>query len=202
VTVPQSQPELADVRAARALATLAGICAELASARPLETSIERVLGTVRETLGADECAVWLHTPQGLSRGWGSGTTTASESEVRGGIIAGASATTAGALEVTPIALGERRVGALATRVAHVPLAEERQLLRALGDVLAPELAHAERSRQLEVEIASRTRELASRIGFVLTVHSLSFYDGILPEMNPSRFPDPRESKTPSLGVCP
>jgi two-component system, NtrC family, sensor kinase len=159
VTAPQSPPELVDARAARALATLAGICAELASARPLETSIERVLGTVRETLGADECTVWLHTPQGLSRGWGSGTSSATESEVRAGITAGASATSAGALEVTAIALGERRVGALATRVAHVPLAEERQLLRALADLLAPEFAHAERSRQLEVEIASRTAEM-------------------------------------------
>jgi two-component system NtrC family sensor kinase len=159
VIPPTNVPDHSADRSAVALATLAGICAELASARPFDTSIERVLGTVRDALQAEECSVWLHTPRGVGRGWGSGAQRVTEAEVRAGMAAGVTATGPGAAEIVPIVLGERRVGALALRVTRLPMAEERQLLVAFANLLAPELAHAERSRQLEVEVAARTTEI-------------------------------------------
>ena len=148
---------LAEERATRALSILAGFSAELASARPLESSIERLLASVREAVGAREAAVWLHTPQGLQRGWSSGGAGISEAEVRVGLAAGG--TVAAGPHVQPIALGERRVGALALRLTRPLEAEDRLLIGALANLFAPELDHAERSRRLEVEVASRTAEI-------------------------------------------
>ena len=56
-------------------------------------------------------------------------------------------------------LGPRRLGALALRLVRPLEVEDSLLLTALANILAPELAHAERSRQLEVEVASRTQEI-------------------------------------------
>ena len=147
-------------RAARALAVLAGFSAELASSRPLESSIERILASLRGAVGASEAAVWLYTPQGLARGWHSGPAAATEAEVRAGLAFGA--TNDGApsgLRVEKIVLGERRVGVLVVRVEGELGDEHQLLLTALANLFAPELAHAERSRQLEVEVAARTAEI-------------------------------------------
>ena len=149
----------ADGRAARALATLAGVTVELASARPLESSIERILDTLCATFESPECALWMHTPQGLRRGWGSGAATYSEAQVRAALTGGDDLDAPPDLRVVPIVLGHRRLGALALRLARDLEAEEQLLLASLANVLAPELAHAERSRQLEVEVASRTAEI-------------------------------------------
>ncbi|MBK7908367.1 MAG: PAS domain-containing protein [Gemmatimonadetes bacterium] len=156
MTTPPTLPTDADARAARALRALAGISAELASARALETSIERMLTTVRELVEASETAVWLHAPQGIIRGWTSGGTSITEAEVRVGLAAGG---VPGGPHIEPIVLGERRVGVLALRLTRPLASEERLLVTALANLLAPELTHAERSRQLEVEVASRTAEI-------------------------------------------
>lgn len=151
--------ETSEGRAARALSALAGISAELASARALETSIERALETLRGALTATEASLWLHAPQGLVRGWGAGPSEITEPQVRAGLRLGDPLGVAPGLEVSPIILGDRRVGALAVRLARALGDEEQQLLAALANLLAPALAHAERSRQLEVEVASRTAEI-------------------------------------------
>ncbi len=157
MTTPTSSPIIAEDRATRVLSALAGITAELASSRALESSIERVLGTVRGVLGATEADVWLHTPNGLLRGWSSGGTGITEAEVRVGLAAAGGV--ARGPHIEPITLGDRRVGAIALRLTRALEPEERLLVTALANLLAPELAHAERSRQLEVEVASRTAEI-------------------------------------------
>ena len=149
----------AEARASRALSALAGISAELASARSLESSVERALGTLRTFLDAAEVSLWLHVPQGLTRGWSAGDEATTEDEVRAGLRLGDALTVVRDFEVAPIILGDRRVGALAVRTTRPLGDEERLLLTALANLLAPELAHAERSRQLEVEVASRTAEI-------------------------------------------
>jgi two-component system NtrC family sensor kinase len=146
-------------RATRALSALAGISAELASARALEQTIDRALGTLRSFLDAAEVGLWLHVPQGLARGWTAGEPVTSEEDVRRGLRLGDTLSVIRELEVAPIILGDRRVGALAVRTTRELQAEEHQLLTALANLLAPELAHAERSRQLEVEVAARTAEI-------------------------------------------
>jgi two-component system NtrC family sensor kinase len=141
-----------------ALATLERISAELASARALEASIARVLAMLREALGASELSLWLHAPTGLVRGWGDGPATLDEGAVTAALAASGRGGPAAAA-VLPVVLGERRVAALAWR-AGAPLdAEQALLASAVANILAPELAHAERSRQLEVEVATRTAEI-------------------------------------------
>jgi len=159
VTTPASPDSAREGRAARALSALAGISAELASARALESTVDRALGTLRAFLEAQQVSLWLHTPQGLALTFTAGEDTTSEDDVRKGLRLGDSLQVVRDLEVAPIILGDRRVGALVVRTARALGDEERMLLTALANLLAPELAHAERSRQLEVEVAARTAEI-------------------------------------------
>ncbi|HRQ79245.1 MAG TPA: ATP-binding protein [Gemmatimonadaceae bacterium] len=157
---PEESPESArEGRAARALSALAGISAELASARALESTVDRALGTLRAFLEAQQVSLWLHAPQGLALTFAAGEDTTTEEDVRKGLRLGDTLQVVRDLEVAPIILGDRRVGALAVRTARALGDEERMLLTALANLLAPELAHAERSRQLEVEVAARTAEI-------------------------------------------
>ncbi len=149
----------ADGRAARALAALAGISAELASARALEATVARALETLRVFLGAREVSLWLHVPAGLTRAWNAGDAVTTEGRVRDALRLGDALAVVPELEVAPIILGDRRVGALAVATTRAPNDEERMLLATLANLFAPELAHAERSRQLEVEVAARTAEI-------------------------------------------
>lgn len=151
--------ETLEGRASRALQALAGIAADLASAGALEASLERVLDTLRRLVEADEVALWLQAPQGLSRGWGAGVEGISDADVRRAILQGDAPAEAPDLAFAPIRLGERRVGVLTVRLTRPLADEERTLLAAVADLLAPELTHAERSRQLEVEVAARTAEI-------------------------------------------
>ena len=151
--------ESSDERATRALGTLAAISAELASARPLEAIIDRILGTITSVTDAAEVGVWLHTPNGMTLAWGRGTRVLTEQEIRNGLPGATEKQSRNDLRLEGIVFGERRVGALALRTTRILEPEERLLLSALANLLAPELAHAERSRQLEVEVASRTAEI-------------------------------------------
>lgn len=151
-------------RATRALVSLAWATTQLAASRSTDAGIERILANVRKTLLADEVAVWTHGPEGLRRSWGDGVMRTPEDEVRAGLAevdAGperGAAPSAG-VTVIPILRGDRRVGALVVRVPRGLDTEERLLTSALTSLLALELTHAERSRQLEVEVASRTDEI-------------------------------------------
>ena len=145
--------------AGRVLTALAGISAELSSARSLESTLEQALGTLRTFLGAAEVSLWLHVPGGLSRAWGAGPEMVAADDVRRLLGPGDSPTVIRDVEVAPIVLGDRRFGALIVRLLRPLDAEERLLLSTLANLLAPELAQAERSRQLEVEVAARTAEI-------------------------------------------
>lgn len=146
-------------RASRALSALLGISAELASARSLESTLERALATLRNFLGAAEVSLWLHVPGGLTRGWSAGPEMVTADQVRNALGHSDALTITRDMEIAPIVLGDRRVGALVVRLLRPLDAEERLLLSTLANLLAPELAQAERSRQLEVEVASRTAEI-------------------------------------------
>lgn len=159
VTLPSPAEHPPEDRATRALSALVGISAVLASDRALEHAIERALGTLRGFLEADEVSLWLQVPGGLTRGWGDGEERVTADEIRAvlGLIPGVRS--APSLLVAPIQLGSRRLGALAVRYRRPLDDEEVMLLTALANLLAPELAQAERSRQLEVEVAARTAEI-------------------------------------------
>ena len=141
----------------RALDALAAIIAEFNAARPLETSIAVALDALRGGIEAAECSLWLHTADGLVRTWVAGESLSTESAVDAA-LADASGTS-GPVRAVRVAAGDRRVGALVVGIARPLSGEECLLVTAVANLLAPELAHAERSRQLEVEVAARTVEI-------------------------------------------
>lgn len=140
----------------RALDALATVIAEFNAARPLETSIAVALDALRQSLDARECSLWLHTADGLVRTWVAGDAQAAEAAVAAALASGDEADGVRAAAVTG---ADRRVGALVVRLGRRIRGEEGTLLSAVANLLAPELAHAERSRQLEVEVAARTAEI-------------------------------------------
>ena len=139
------------------LPALADIIAELASNRPLEQSILHAIESLRRVLGAEEVAIWLYAPDGLVRAWGVGDAGMTVGEVDAVMLL--PKRPPGAIIVARIASGDRKAGALAIRLTRELTSEERVLVTAVANLLAPELAHAEKSRQLEVEVEARTAEI-------------------------------------------
>jgi len=139
---------------ARALEALHGIIADLAAERTLEASIGSALEALRAVLGADEAAIWMSSADGVVRAWGAGTAgisadelgdfTAEEWRPEDGIVA------------ARIVAAEKRSGVLVTRIPRLLAPEEQLLITAVANLLGPELAHAEKSRRLEVEVEVRT----------------------------------------------
>lgn len=140
----------------RALDALVAVIAEFNAARPLETSIAVALDALRRSLDARECSLWLHTADGLVRTWVAGEAQATEEAVIAALTVADEVEGVRAVAVTGV---DRRVGALVVRLGRAMQGEEEILLSAVANLLAPELAHAERSRQLEVEVAARTAEI-------------------------------------------
>jgi two-component system NtrC family sensor kinase len=139
----------------RALATLTQVIAELASPKPLEQSILAALRQLSEELESRETAIWLHEPDRLVRAWGVGEALMTASAV---LEAVADSVGAGLL-VEQIASGAHRIGVLALRLSRPLNPQERLMLTGVANLLAPELAHAEKSRQLEVEVEARTADI-------------------------------------------
>ncbi len=151
-----TDPTTSTVPTPRALDALAAVIAEFNVSRPLETSLAVALDTLCRSVDARECSLWLHTADGLVRTWAAGEPQASEASVNASLADGQEAQGVRAVRVTA---GDRRVGALVLRFGRPVRDEEVLLLNAVANLLAPELAHAERSRQLEVEVAARTAEI-------------------------------------------
>lgn len=139
------------------LAALADIASRLASELSLDEVLPSVLEEVRRVLGADECALWLRSPDGLERAWGVGTDSTTVMEIEG--LLGSGTAMARDLTLARLIAGDRRLGALSVRVARELSAEEHLLIFTLGNLIAPVLLHAEYARQLEVEVDLRTRQI-------------------------------------------
>ncbi|MDA1080433.1 MAG: ATP-binding protein [Gemmatimonadetes bacterium] len=152
-----TSPSGAPSTSTRVLDALAGIIAELAGERALETSLAASLESLRSALGAEEAAIWLLSAAGMVRAWGSGPEQVGGDAVRS-IIADERWDSDGVVAAR-ISGGEQRSGALVVRVTRALEPEERTLVSAVANILAPELAHAEKSRRLEVEVEVRTAEI-------------------------------------------
>jgi two-component system NtrC family sensor kinase len=141
----------------RGLSALAAIIAELASNTPLETSVARSLESLRLVLGVPECAIWLRSDDGLVRAWGSGDAVITAKHIQ--TVLSHPTPARGSLLVVGIGSGGAQGGALAVRLAHELDDEDTMLVTAVANLLGPELAHAEKNRQLEVEVEARTAEI-------------------------------------------
>lgn len=147
-----------------ALATIAEIAASLASGSPLEESIPRALATAQRALGAEECVLWLVSPGGVSRASGVGEFVTEPSVVHRLLESGHDE--AEGLVVERLAAAGRRVGALSLRRSRPLDDQERLVFLTIGNLLAPTLAHSEYSRQLEVEVKLRTKQIEEQRRFI------------------------------------
>ncbi len=141
----------------RALAALTEIIAELASSRPLEQSIDASLNTLNRVLESHEVALWMPVSDRLARLSGAGDPAMTVADVDA-VIANADRAH-GSLVGALIASRDRGDGALVVRTSRPLLDEERLLVTGVANLFAPELAHAEKSRQLEGTVEARTAEI-------------------------------------------
>lgn len=138
------------------LEALTGIIAGLAADQPLDASVASALDGLRAAMGADEAAIWLSSTSGLVRGWSSGAEFLTADDVASvGDGTGGDPCVAAA----SVASADRHPGVLAVRTRRPIEADERLLVTAVANLLAPALAHAEKSRRLEVEVEVRTAEI-------------------------------------------
>jgi PAS domain S-box-containing protein len=151
-----TEPTTSLAPSTRALDALASVIAEFNADRPLETSIDLALGALRQSLEAAECSLWLRTADGFVRTWVAGDARAQEATVTAALT---ESTPVDGVRAVAVNGAGREVGALALRLGRAAEPGDDKLLTAVANLLAPELAHAERSRQLEVEVAARTAEI-------------------------------------------
>jgi len=141
----------------RGLPALAAIIAELASNQPLEERVARSLESLRVVLGVPECAIWLHSRDGLVRSWGAGDPIITATQVHARLAH--PEPVQDSVLVVGIGSGDGQAGALTMRLTHELNDEESLLVTAVANLLGPELAHAAKNRQLEDEVEARTAEI-------------------------------------------
>ena len=145
------------------LAALADIAARLASGEALEDAMTGILQVLQETLVAEECTLWLRSSGRLTSAWttGAGLTTPEEIEQ----LADNEGADRGRLCSADLRAGPHRLGVLSARLTR-PLSQTEQVVfAAVANLLAPVLVHAEKSHQLAVEVAVRTRQIEEQRRF-------------------------------------
>ena len=136
---------------------MAGIVERLATGDSLELAVPAVLRTLHGAVDAREVSVWLLTPAGLERAWSVG-----ESQTTAAWISAALEhpdAPRDNLRVTRLSTGGRRLGALALVPSRPVVGDEAIVVAATAQLLAPHILHAEQQRQLEVEVAARTKQI-------------------------------------------
>jgi two-component system NtrC family sensor kinase len=159
----ESSPPSAD-GAAGLIGVVAQVAARLAATRRPEDAVLEVLDLVRRGLAAEECGVWLLTPAGLIRNWGVGRFEVPVEEVEVALEAAAT-TEQGGVVTERLLAADQRLGALVLRLARPWTDEERATARAVANVLAPVLVHAQHSHELEEEVALRTTQVSDERRF-------------------------------------
>jgi PAS domain S-box-containing protein len=136
---------------------MAGIVERLAAGDPLDTAVPAVLTSLARLLSAREVAVWMTNPSGLQRAWAVG-----EPETTAAWLTAALQhpdAPRDNLRLAPLVTGGRRLGVVAVVPSRPLSAEDGLLLTTFAHLLAPQIAHAEQQRHLEVEVAARTVQI-------------------------------------------
>jgi len=141
----------------RGLAGVAAVAARLAVREPEHDQLASVVDAARAAMRAEECVLWAFSPGGLEKLVSSGHGTTKPDEVS--VLLAADLAERNGLVVRPLVTEEmQRFGAISFRTTTALGAEDHLVLQVIADMLVPWLAHAERARQLEVEVAMRTRQ--------------------------------------------
>ena len=159
-----------------ALASLADVAALVAAAEAVWEVVPDVLERLTVSLDAVGAALWLSSPQGLVRASAvpsagpEGTTATDVAQLlldSHAASGGGRHAERGSLVVEQLVAAAHRIGVVSVRLGDTPLDDTgRSLLRAVADVLAPALSHAEHSHQLEGEVALRTRQIDEQRRFI------------------------------------
>jgi two-component system, NtrC family, sensor kinase len=123
-----------------------------------------VVDAARSALQADECVLWSFSPGGLERLASAGRMITRADEVSPLLASGQSEHDG--LVVRTLMADDHRLAAISLRLTASLGAEDRMVLRIIADMLVPWLAHAERARQLEVEVALRTQQIGEQRRFI------------------------------------
>ena len=149
---------------AHGLAGVAVVAARLAAGGAERDQLEAVIEATRDALRADECVLWSFSPGGLERLASSGHLATRADEVSSLLAAGDGERDR--LIVRQLVADDQRLGALSLRLPDDLGTDDRLVLRVIADMLVPWLAHAERARQLEVEVAIRTQQIDEQRRFI------------------------------------
>ena len=144
------------VSASRGLAGVAAVAAQLAASGAEDEQLTAVADAARAAIHADECVLWAFSVGGLDRMASSGHVTTRPDEVSAMLAAGESERDR--LVVRQLNTDDHRLGVLSLRVSETLAGDDRTVIRVIADMLVPWLAHAERARQLEIEVALRARQ--------------------------------------------
>jgi two-component system, NtrC family, sensor kinase len=154
------------------LATIAAIAGRLASGEPTRKILQDVLDITSPALGAVSLSLWFVTPHGMELAAETGADTPGLGELADAVARNGSAPPDG-LQVVPLDFGWRRLAFLAAAVSEQLDEDQRVLFACAAHLLAPMIANAERSSQLEDEVQLRMRQVEEQRRFTqLIVDSL------------------------------
>ena len=142
---------------AAALQALSAIVERLAAGDALDSAIPSALRTLLTALDAREVSVWLMTPAGLERSWSVGAQETTAPWLNAALEKPDAPRDN--LKVVRLSTAGRRLGAFAIVPSRPLTPDEMVVVGAIAHVLAPQILHAEQQRQLEVEVAARTRQI-------------------------------------------
>jgi two-component system NtrC family sensor kinase len=139
------------------LGVLSDIASRVASDDEVVAKIRGVLEAMRAAVEATECSLWLHGAGGLVCGARAGAEVFTAGDVAAALDAPEEP--AGTQLVRQLSPGGKRLGAIALRSAAPVTPEHRQMFGLVAELVGPELARAERLRQLKTELDVRTRQI-------------------------------------------
>ena len=151
------------VQGSLCLSAAAQIAARLASGDPLDEAIPGILDTTCHVLDAEGVVLWLHGSEGISCAWRVGAHVWDPTEISG-LLSG-SRRRDGMIALSRLTAGGRELGALSMRLSRKLERDEQLFYSTVANLLAPVLAHVEHSRQLEVEVQLRTRQIEEQRRF-------------------------------------
>jgi len=147
-----------DQLAASPMALIADVAARLAASDNVVANVQDLLGAVQAAIGADECAIWLHGPDGLVLTARSGTESAGATQINDALDRNGSQEQ-DALIVRRLAFSGRRLGALVLVFPAPPAPDLDVVFDTLASLFSAALAHADHVRQLDTELESRARQI-------------------------------------------
>ena len=137
------------------LDVLAEVAQRLGGTDELVGKVRGILEVTRQAFQASECGLWLYGAAGLVCSSRTGAEETTASEVAAALAGGS----APRLSLRQLLAGEHRLGALVLRDASATTPEHQQLFTIIADLVAPELALADRLFQLKSELDHSARQI-------------------------------------------